>query len=90
MSLIVIELFLKGRKLNVSLVFKYQFCLKVPKAIKLIATQYFIIKTHKKRQLRQIASRHLSGTEFKDFMKIYKDYTKKVSSNARRFRKTLL
>ena len=62
----------------------------MPKAIKLIATQYFIIKIHNKRQFRQIASIHSSGTEFEDFMKIYKDYTKKVSSNVRRFRKTLL
>ena len=60
----------------------------MPKAIKLIATQYFIIKIHNKRQFRQIASSHSSGTEFEDFMKIYKDYTKKVSSNVRRFRKT--
>ena len=29
-----------------------------------------------KRELQQIASNHSSHTEFKDFMKLYKDYTK--------------
>ena len=29
-----------------------------------------------KRELQQITSNHLSDIDFKDFMKIYKDYTK--------------
>ena len=33
-----------------------------------------------KRELQQIASNHLSDTEFKDFMKLSKDYTKKLYS----------
>ena len=33
-----------------------------------------------RRELQQIASNHLSDTEFKDFMKFYKDYTKQPSS----------
>ena len=28
-----------------------------------------------KRELQQIASNHLSNTELRDFMKLYKDYT---------------
>ena len=47
LSLVVTELFLRGRKLNISLVFISQFYFKVPKIIKLNTTHYFIIKIHK-------------------------------------------
>ena len=47
---------------------------KVPKTIRLNATNYFIIKITNKRELRQIASNHLSDIDFKDFMKLYKYY----------------
>ena len=40
----VIELFLKGRKLNISLVFTLQSHFKVPNTTRLNATHYFIIK----------------------------------------------
>ena len=43
LSLIVTELFSRGRKLNISLVFKLQSYFKVPKTIRLNATHYFII-----------------------------------------------
>ena len=42
--LIVTELFLRGRKLNISLLFISQFYFKVPKTIRLKGTHYFIIK----------------------------------------------
>ena len=41
---------------------------------KLNAAYYFIMK------VQQIASNHLSGTDFKDFMKLYKDYTEEPYS----------
>ena len=44
LSPIVTELFLRGRKLNISLVFISQSYFKVPKTIRLNATHYFIIK----------------------------------------------
>ena len=40
----VTELFLRGRKLNISLVFISQSYFKVPKIIRLNATHYFIEK----------------------------------------------
>ena len=49
---------------------------KVPKTIRLNATQHFIIKTPSKRELWQMASNHLPDIDFKDFIKLYKDYTK--------------
>ena len=72
----VTELFLRGRKLNISVVFKLQSYFKVPKTIRLNATHYFIMKFPNKRELQQIASNHSSDIDFKDFMKLYKEYTK--------------
>ena len=40
------------------------------------STHYFIMKIPNKRELQQTLSNHLSDIEFKDFMKLYKDYTK--------------
>ena len=45
---IITELFLRGRKLNISLVFISQSYFKVPKTIRLNATHYFIMKIHNK------------------------------------------
>ena len=104
LRLIVTELFLRGRNLNISLyitVFISQYYFKVPKTIRLNATHYFIMKFPNKRELEQIASNHSSDIDFKDFMKLYKDYTKEPysflvnnttlsSDNTLKFRKNLL
>ena len=45
---------------------------KVPKIVKLNATQ-FIMKILNKTELQQIVSNHSSDIEFKDFMKLYED-----------------
>ena len=97
-SPIITELFLRGRKLNISLAFIPQSCFKVPKTIRLNATHYFIMKVPNKRELRQIVSNHLSDINFKDFIKRYKEYTEELylflvndtilsSDNVLRFRK---
>ena len=52
---ILIGLFIKGRKLNISLVFIIQFYIYVPKSIWLNSTLYFIMKIPKKQELQQIA-----------------------------------
>ena len=79
-SPIVTELFLGGRKFNISLVFISQSYFKVPKTRRLNATHYFIMKFLNKRELKQAASNHLSDSDFEDFMKLYKDYTKESYS----------
>ena len=100
LSLIVIELFLRGKKLKNSLVFISQFYFKVPKTIRLNATHYFIMKIPNNREIQQIASNHSSDIDFKDFIKLYKEYTKEPysflvndttlsSDNPLRFRKNL-
>ena len=68
--------FLKGRKLNISLVFLSQSYFKVPKSITLNVTHYFILKTLNKRELQQMASNHSSENDLKDLMKLCKDYSK--------------
>ena len=68
---IVTELFIRGRKLNISLVFITQSYFAVPKNIRLNSTHYFVMKIPNKRELQQIAFNHSSDIDFKDFMNIY-------------------
>ena len=72
---IVTELFIRGRKLSISLVFITQSYFKVPKDVSLNSTHLFITKIPNKRELQQIALSHSSGIDFKDFVKIYKKCT---------------
>ena len=53
---IVSQLFIRGRKLNISLAFITQSYFSVPKDTRLICTHYFIIKVPNKQELKQIAS----------------------------------
>ena len=49
---IVTELFIRGRKLNISFVFILQSYFKVPKDVRLNATHFFITKIPSKRELQ--------------------------------------
>ena len=60
LSSVVTELFIKGRKLNISLVFISQSYLKVPKDGRSNSTHSFIMKIPNKRELQQIAINHSS------------------------------
>ena len=71
---IVTELFIKGRKLNISIFFITQSYFKVPKGVTLNTTHFLSWKFLIKR-LQQIALNHLSDIDSKDFIKIYKEYT---------------
>ena len=73
-------MFLRRRKLNISLVFISQSYFKVPETIRLNATHYFIMKIPNKRELQQIAPNHSSDIDFKNVMKLYKEYTKEPYS----------
>ena len=72
---IVTELFIRGRKLNISIVFITQSCFKVPKDVRLNSTHFFIMKIPNKRELQQIALNLSSDIDFKDFMMIFEKYT---------------
>ena len=74
---VVTELFIRGKKLNISLVFITQFYFAVPKNIRLNSTHYFIIKIPIKQELLQIAFNHSSDIDFKDFMNLHKKCTAK-------------
>ena len=77
---IVTELFIRDRKLNISIVFITESYFKVPEDVRLNSTHFFIMKIPNKRELQQIALNHSSHIDFKDFMKIYKKYTKEPYS----------
>ena len=98
---IVGELFIRGNKLNISIVFITQLYFKVPKDVRLNSTHFFIMRIPNKRELQQIALNHLSDIDFKDFIKIYKKCTTELysflvndttipSDDPLRFRKNLL
>ena len=72
---IVTELFIRGKKLNISLVFIRQSYFKVPKDVKVNTTHFFIAKIPNKRELQQIETNHSSDISTKDFINIYKECT---------------
>ena len=57
---IVTELFIRGKKLNISLVFIRQSYFKVPKDGRLNSTHFFIMKIRNNREFQQIALNHSS------------------------------
>ena len=80
LNLIVTELFIRGRKLNISLVFITQLYFKVSKDVRLSTIHFFIKKNPYKRKLQKIALNHSSDISIKDFIKIYKKYTAEAFS----------
>ena len=97
---IVTKLFIRGGKLNTSLVFITQFYCAVPKNIRLNSKRYFIMKIANKRELQQIWFNHRSDVDFQDFINLCEECTEKphsslvidttlVLGNPSRFRKNL-
>ena len=98
---IVTKLFIRGRKLNISLGFITQWYFKVPKDVRLNTSHFFITKIPNKRELQQTAINHSSGISTNDFANIYTKYTDEpysflvidtmlASNNPLRFRKIFL
>ena len=96
----ITKLFIRGRKLNISLVFITQSYFKVPKDVRLNSTHFFIMKIPNKRKLQQTVLNHSSDINSKYFVKIYKKCTAGpysflvsdatlASDNLLRFRKDL-
>ena len=97
---LVTELFIRGRKSNISLVFIAQSYFKVPKYVRLNTSHFFIAKIPNKRELQQIATNHSSDINSNNFANIYRIYTAEpcsflvndttlISNNPLRFRKNL-
>ena len=74
---IVTELFIRGRKLNISLAFITQFYFTFPKNIRLNSTHYFIMKIPNKRELQETALNYSLDINFKGFMSLYEKCTVK-------------
>ena len=77
---IIKELFIRCRKLNISLAFIIQSYFSVPKEVRLNSTHYLIVKIHNKKELQQIAINHSADIDYKDFLKIYRSCTKEPYS----------
>ena len=80
LNLIVTELFIRCRKLNISLVFISQSYFKVPKDVRNNSTHFFIMKIPNKKELMQTAINHSSYVNTKDFIEIYRKCTDKPYS----------
>ena len=96
---VVTQLFIRGRKLNISL-FITQSYFKVPKDVRLNFSHFFIAKITNKRELQKFAINHSSCINTKDFANIYRKCTAEpysflindttlASNNLLRFRKNL-
>ena len=88
---VVTELFIKRRKLSISLFF----------IARLNSTHYFLMKILNKRELQQTAFNHLTDIDFQGFMSLYKESSTQpysflvldttiLSNNSLHFRKNLL
>ena len=71
------ELFIRCRKLNISLLFTTQSYFSVTKDVRLNSRHYLIMKIKNKRKLQNIAINHSTDIDYQDFIKIYRDRTKK-------------
>ena len=73
---IIKELFIRCRKLNISLVFITKSYFSVPKDVRLNSTHYVIMKTNNKRELQNIAINHSTDIGYQDFVNIYRECTR--------------
>ena len=94
------ELFIRCRKLNISLVFVTQSYFSVPKDVRLNSTYYLIVKINNEKELQNISDTHPTNIDYQGFIKIYRECTKKpynlltidttlTDSDPLRFRKNL-
>ena len=77
---IIKELFIRCRKLNISLVFITHSYFKTLKDVRLNSTHYLIMKIHNRKELQNIAIDHSVDTDYKDFLRIYRNCTKRPYS----------
>ena len=100
-QVIIKELFVSCRKLNISLLFITQSYFSVLKDVRLNSTHYLIMKINNRRELQNIAINHSADIDYNDFVRIYRECTRKPysfltidttlpASDPLRFRKNLL
>ena len=98
---IIKELFIRCRKLNISLVFITESYFSVPQDARLNTRHYFIMKINNRIELKNIGTDHSADIDdYQDFKKIYRESTKEPfnfltidttlpASDPLRFRKNL-
>ena len=74
------ELFIRCRKVNISLVFIPQSYFSAPKDVRLNSTHYLIMKINNKKELKNISINHSSDIYYKDFATVYRECIKKLYS----------
>ena len=73
---IVKELFIRCRKLNISIVFITQSYFRTTKDARLNSTHYILMKIGNKKELKSIAEENSGHLDFKEFLKIYNHCTR--------------
>ena len=77
---IIKELFYRGCKINISIVFITQSYFRALKDIKLNSMYYILMKISNKKELKKIAEEKSVYLDYKDFLKIYNYCTKEPYS----------
>ena len=77
---IIKELFIRCRKLNISIVFITQSYFRTPKDARLNSTHYILMKRGTKKELKSIAEEKSGHLDYKDFLKMYNYCTKEPYS----------
>ena len=77
---LVKELFIRCRKLNISIVFITQSYFETPKDARLNSAHYILMKIGNKKELKSIAEKNPGHLDFKDFLKIFNHCTDKPYS----------
>ena len=65
------ELFIRCRKLNISIAFITQSYFRTPKDARLNSTHFILMKISNKKESKNIAEENSGHLDFKDFLKIY-------------------
>ena len=69
-------MFIRCRKLNISLVVITQSYFSVPKDVSSNSTHYLIMKINNRKELQNTAINHSADIDYQNFMKIYRECTK--------------
>ena len=80
-------LFIRSRKLNISLVFLSRSYFRILKDVRLNSPHYLPFKVQNRKELQQICVDHSADIDYKDFLKIYRNSTKESANDPIRFRK---
>ena len=73
-------LFIRCRKLNISLVFITQSYFSVPKDVGLNSTHYLIMKISSRKELQNIVINHSADIDYNNFVRIYRECIRKPYS----------